>query len=1330
MKNRRKGISRADEGNALRARIFISYGRGDDEAFIRRLHDDLTAAGFAVWLDRENLMSRGNPFHQEIKDAIRTEIDRVVYVGGPCAARSANVAEEWRFALECDLVVVVPILRMGEYETEVPEELRLLQCLDFRSDADYTSVLPKLIDCLREENPRLGALMSVPTPPPSYLPRPGLLSDARRALLADLMATGAAIGAKACVGLHGMGGIGKSVLAAALARDRRVRQAYPDGIVWIPLGLGLGADDLIGRQRDIARFLGEDARIDSVAQGQALLRRMLQAKAVLLILDDLWLTADASAFEALGPRGRMLVTTRDAGILSALGGEPFPIELFTEAEALRLLALSAASEPGVSPLPSEAREISAECGFLPLALALCGGMAKSGHSWRDILDALREADIGWPENRASANVRHMSIWNALKISVDALSEVERARFAELSVFRKDTSVPEEAAYALWEHSGPIRDRECAKLLLALADRSLVRLDTRAESGDRSGRRLSLHALLYDYALGIAGDREGLNRRLLDAYRGKCPAGWHSGPNDGYFLENICRHLSLAGYPDESLRLGASIDFATVRCGIGQIYELIGDLQFAIAATGSSQAASALSAALTKEASRISDFMARFDRAGLRGFLAQQVGNRLDGLQGLEGWKSDDRGADGRLRLIARAGAGGEFIARHKIPREGVRRSLFGHARFYPDDSRVLIAACARDAFALDASTARPIGGYRCSGSAIAFDTSPDEGRIVFAGIAEDGDGGFIDVFPEGGSSPVATRALPAAVSGIAVTASGAIVAVCADFKARYYSLDGLASLGEAGGTEAWYSLARSRDRELLALGEVKLDEGSEESCAISIRGKEGLGEIARIDGPKYGVFSLAFSPDGERLAVGSRSLRQGISIRRLDNLDSPVEFLATKDTIVSVLFIDDGLIVAGEGSLERKAERIILWRADGSGSRSSVSGNPSFCVAFAVDAAGKRLASLCATGDVIIWPVGDLEASLALAGGAEREPRAQGYDDDEGIGYFERSEESIRVVAPFSRSEFSYTMLYDHSTDEKLKYTLSLDTSTLNPDSGLNYQPRQLFLTDNGTGATTCFARAQGYLEARLSGSGDYVLGVRQDLYAFAPCWWLFWARTGNLRAERGFALDEMAIRKLTTHPRNDTGALLVGREEQSLIMIYPAESEGSCVVHRLPEGRNYCDIAYSRDGESILLFGAEGRLDAARPAGKELEFLPSFTGRDLPRHSGLASCRGDSLAFRSSASAKRLILASREEASAQVYRDFPEEITAVTFLSDGILAVTDYYPSLHLLKAPGLDQLAWLPLDEGVGDLFGDAAGNELMVVYDHPSLSGLGYSIFKAVP
>ena len=145
--------------------VFLSYARNDDEPFVRRLCDDLKAAGFTVWFDRESLMSRGLTFHQEIKDAIRCEVSRIVYVGGPKAASSPYVREEWQLGLEFDHVVVTPILRLGDYN-DIPGELALLHCEDFREGANYEQALAKLIANLRQPNPQLGALVAVPSLPP------------------------------------------------------------------------------------------------------------------------------------------------------------------------------------------------------------------------------------------------------------------------------------------------------------------------------------------------------------------------------------------------------------------------------------------------------------------------------------------------------------------------------------------------------------------------------------------------------------------------------------------------------------------------------------------------------------------------------------------------------------------------------------------------------------------------------------------------------------------------------------------------------------------------------------------------------------------------------------------------------------------------------------------------------------------------------------------------------------------------------------------------------------------------------------------------------------
>ena len=549
--------------------VFISYARADDELFAKRLYEDLTKEGFDVWWDRESLHSISLTFHQQIKDAIREKIDRLIYIAGPKASVSDYVREEWKSALEFDKPVI-SIVRMGDYDI-VPGELSLLHCEDFRDDSTYSDQLKKLISNLRRPEPPLGHLFAVPSLPKHFMGRTEFLHRIKDAVQVDLQNPIVITGAASRVGVQGMGGIGKSVLAAAVARDREVRRAYPDGIIWISFGQ---TPDVAQLMRDVAIHLGNPGTFENIAQGQGILRDLLLNKAVLLVFDDVWKAKDAQAFDVLGPRCRALVTTRDAGILHALHGELYSVELFTEQESLSLLASCVEQTP--DQLPNEATEIVKECGCLPLAITLCGGMAKKRDGqWENILKRLRRADLEKIVDRQSINEQHISIWRAMQISVEALDEKEQKRFAELSVFVTDQPIPAAAVVTLWEHTGNLDELDTEDLLINLSERSLIRLEKdSAPSDEKSGWQVSLHDLLYDYAHRTSGDKTELNNTLLAAYSKKCLDGWPTGANDGYFFQNLCSHLLKANKVDNAISLLTDIPWIEAKSK----YRLVFDLQ--------------------------------------------------------------------------------------------------------------------------------------------------------------------------------------------------------------------------------------------------------------------------------------------------------------------------------------------------------------------------------------------------------------------------------------------------------------------------------------------------------------------------------------------------------------------------------------------------------------------------------------------------------------------------------------------------------------------------------------------------------------------------------
>src|SRR5712692_9648745 len=127
--------------------IFFSYARGDDEAFVGRLHADLTARGFDVWWDRVSMPTRGLTFLHEIRDAIDAR-ERFILVIGPKATTSDYVVAEWRHAVTYGKAIN-PILRLDDF-SRVPNELKVLHVEDFRDDSRYAFHLENLIRQLSE----------------------------------------------------------------------------------------------------------------------------------------------------------------------------------------------------------------------------------------------------------------------------------------------------------------------------------------------------------------------------------------------------------------------------------------------------------------------------------------------------------------------------------------------------------------------------------------------------------------------------------------------------------------------------------------------------------------------------------------------------------------------------------------------------------------------------------------------------------------------------------------------------------------------------------------------------------------------------------------------------------------------------------------------------------------------------------------------------------------------------------------------------------------------------------------------------------------------------
>jgi hypothetical protein len=219
----------------------------------------------------------------------------------------------------------------------------------------------------------IGALHGVPPQRPNYLRRQEYLDRLKEVVLGAASQAVGITGAGGRVGLHGMGGIGKTTLAIDLVNDNEIRCAFPDGIFWLTLGQTIEPLQLLS---ELAAYItGEAKAYGTVNEARDQLRQLFDGKSRLIVLDDLWRLQDAELFDVLGPRSRLLVTTRDADLLVALGARDVPLDVLSEELALELLSLW--SEQARDTLPAAANRIAEACGYLPLALAAVGARVRA-----------------------------------------------------------------------------------------------------------------------------------------------------------------------------------------------------------------------------------------------------------------------------------------------------------------------------------------------------------------------------------------------------------------------------------------------------------------------------------------------------------------------------------------------------------------------------------------------------------------------------------------------------------------------------------------------------------------------------------------------------------------------------------------------------------------------------------------------------------------------------------------------------------------------------------------------------------------------------------------
>ncbi|MBN8595697.1 MAG: caspase family protein [Anaerolineae bacterium] len=401
----------------------------------------------------------------------------------------------------------------------------------------------------------LGRLWEVPSVSEGYLQRLDELTTARGLLLAHATTAVTAVGRDNRVAIQGMGGLGKTVLAAMLCRDEAVRMAFPDGIFWLTFGMQPQIESLMAR---LASYVeGRATALSDVESLRTLLVTLLGEKRCLLVLDDIWDHQHVRGLLGLGPQVRVLVTTRKQDVVRAVDAAIHTLQMLNNEDARLLLAKS--SGVTLEKLPKATAGILKACNGLPLALDMIGRALKGKllNRWDTMLNRLQNEELpDIPIQSADYNKGYNNLWTVVHVSVaelqEDMGEAVEGCYLDLAVFPDDAQVPESTLVTYWAARG-LNVEDVQDLLDSLVDRALLLRETRDEN-------LSLykpHDLQLDYMRGrVKQSGQGLtalHERLLRAYNPE-NRPWHQVPDDHYLYLRLAYHLQELGRMDELHRL--------------------------------------------------------------------------------------------------------------------------------------------------------------------------------------------------------------------------------------------------------------------------------------------------------------------------------------------------------------------------------------------------------------------------------------------------------------------------------------------------------------------------------------------------------------------------------------------------------------------------------------------------------------------------------------------------------------------------------------------------------------------------------------------------------
>ncbi|XP_042056490.1 putative late blight resistance protein homolog R1A-10 [Salvia splendens] len=326
--------------------------------------------------------------------------------------------------------------------------------------------------------------------------------------------------------ITGMGGIGKSTLALSLYDDPLITTHF-DYRGWAAISQLPNIRDIL---LSLLRRQNEkiDAELNECNENELkdILYKRLFGRRYMIVLDDIWSNKLWDEIRMYFPDNnngsRIVITTRESNVAQHI------VNSKSLHHNLQLLNMSASWDLlrqtvfGEEDCPLELQEkgtkIASDCGGLPLALHVIGGLLSKVQRPRDVWEQF-STDV-----KASIVESNEQFSNVLSLSYNHLPICLKPCFLYMGVFPEDHEIKGSKLTSLWIANGFVKsngdkslEEEAKDYLKVLVERNLL-LVTRKKSNGKS-LTYSIHDLLRDLCIRNAKEEKFLHvkdsmRRVL------------------------------------------------------------------------------------------------------------------------------------------------------------------------------------------------------------------------------------------------------------------------------------------------------------------------------------------------------------------------------------------------------------------------------------------------------------------------------------------------------------------------------------------------------------------------------------------------------------------------------------------------------------------------------------------------------------------------------------------------------------------------------------------------------------------------------------------------